>query len=152
MFGTKDAGEQWIVQLLANSTVHIGLYDDEVDDPSDAADLPLSTEPDDGNYQRLEYSPGTVPLEMQQNANGDWQLVFSEQTFDLINTTGGSVNGSFGVVNYQAQSESEANDHLWFTDGLTDDQDDSVRVELEGSKAFDFSGTYTVIDPGQSVP
>ena len=149
MFGTKDAGEQWIVQLLANNTVYIGLYDDEVDDPPDAADLPLSTEPDDGNYQRLEYSPGSVPLSMQQDENGDWQVVFPEQTFDLINTTGGSVSGSFAVVSYQAQSETKANNHLWFTDGLTNNEGNPVQVELEGSKSFDFSGTYTVIDPGQ---
>ena len=149
-FSTKDTGEQFIVQSLADKTAYVGLYDESTDQLPDGADVPVPTEPSDGNYQGLTYSASTTPLSINQNTEGDWEVVFAEQRFDLTNATG-YVDGAFVVINYQAQDESSANDHLWFTTELTDVQGNATQVDLEGTNGLDFSATYTVIDPSQVV-
>lgn len=146
--GTKDFGEEYLAGLIAaNTAVWVGLHNDADDHLPDDADVPIPTEPSDGNYARLEYALGT--LDIQQNANGDWEVFFPARTFDLTNTTGGTVDSVFATINYQAAGESAAVDHLWFSEAIFDENGNEIRIDLEASDGFGFSGAYTVLDRNQ---
>jgi len=148
-----NSGEQYRKKLLSGSiapptSYFVGLIDsntDTIDETTDADDL--ESEPDDGNYQRLQYDLGTATLGETLDANNDWQLVMNEQTFDLVNTTGGYVDHGVVVVRYQADGESSENDHAFFFVKLTDAQGNPTRIDLEGTNEATFSATLTDVEP-----
>ena len=149
-FGTKDTGEQFIVKYLFTeevtkpASVTVGLYDDSTDALSEAGDVgDITTEPSDGNYSRLTYSFGTTDFSSATDSNNDWQSVFATKTYDLTNTTG-MVDGFFVVINYQAEGESAANNHLLTTDALRDETGTASTFDLSQQSSGDFDGTFTV--------
>ena len=148
----KDRGEEYRKKLLSGAigqpqSYYVGLYNESEDQLTDDADLPIPSEPDDGNYQRLQYPLGSDTMSEQINAEGDWQLTFEGQSFDLVNTTGGYVDAAFIVVPFAGEDDAETTDHLFFTVKLYDSQGNPTDVDLEGSNSFTFSSTFTDVDP-----
>ena len=117
--------EQWTEEVTKPTSVDIGLYDDTVDDPGDEDDLPLSSEPDDGNYARQSIDFGDVDMEADL-VSGDWQVEFSDNgsaiSFDVGGTTG-DVDSWFIVIEFEAAGDSSPTDHLAMTGALSQSYD-----------------------------
>lgn len=116
-----DLGEEYLVKNnLDTSSVDVGLYNDASDSVSDGDDLPLSSEPSDGNYTRQ--SGETLSA---TDISGDWGADNDNViTFDVTNTTG-TVDSYFFVANFQAvdTGDGSSTDHLILTGSLSQSYD-----------------------------
>lgn len=126
-----DLGEEWMItNNLDSVSVDVGLYNDATDAVSDTDDLPLSTEPSDGNYVRQ-----TGQAVSASDISGNWGVDNdSVVTFDVTNTTG-TVDSYFFVANFQANDTGDgaATDHLVLTGSLSQSYDLSNLDTLEVS-------------------
>lgn len=109
-----DLGEEHFTKNGLQVSFDFGLYYDNTDAVSETDDLPLSTEPTGSAYGRQSVTVGSAET---QDLSGDWgfQVSTSFDTSDSSQT----VDGTFGVVNFQAEdtSDGSANDHLHHTAG-----------------------------------
>lgn len=115
-----DLGEEFALETnLEGASVSVGLYNDGSDGVSETDDVPLGSEPSDGNYAR---QSATLTL---VDESGDWAAETSAQvSFDVIDTTG-TVDSYFIVANFTANDtgDSGANDHLICTGALSQSRD-----------------------------
>lgn len=130
-----DLGEEWLTKTgLATATVQIGLYDDAAagttgDSIADTSDLPITSEPADGNYVRQT----NVGMSAFDSGAGDWGIQNDAQvSFDVTNTTG-TVDSWFMVANFQAADTGDtvANDHLVCTGALSQEYDLSNNTAMD---------------------
>lgn len=124
-----DIGEEWMVTTnLDAETVDVGLYNDSTDAVADTDDLPLSSEPGDGNYTRQ-----TGVAVTASDISGDWGIDNDNAiTFDVTDTTG-TVDSYFFVANFQSSDTGDgtATDHLVLTGSLSQSYDLSNLDTLE---------------------
>jgi len=112
-----DLGEEYMItNNLDSATFDVGLYNDASDAVSDSDDLPLSSEPSDGNYTRqVDVSVSASDI------SGNWGIDNDNViTFDVTDTTG-TVDSYFFVANFQANDtgDGSATDHLILTGSLS---------------------------------
>lgn len=113
-----DIGEEWMIKNNLDSvSVDVGLYNDSTESVSDTDDLPLSTEPSDGNYTRQ-----TNEALSAADISGNWGVDNDTTiTFDVTNTTG-DVDSYFFVFNFDSADAGDggtAADHLVLTGSLS---------------------------------
>lgn len=125
-----NIGEEWMVKTnIDGETPDVGLYNDSTDAVGDSTDIPLSSEPTNGNYSR---STGIAIT--AANEGGDWGITNDASiTFDVTNTSG-TVDSYFFVVNFastEAEDGGTAADHLVFTGALSQSYDLSNLDTLE---------------------
>lgn len=130
-FGYTAAHCEWLAKYAYSnsvgrpSTFEVLLYDDSVDELGFHDDLTdISSEPDDGNYQRATLSfPGDVMVSMDDRGSS---VVPISATFDFQGVTG-EVD-SVGIA-WQAQleGEGERHPHLMVREQLAEREDLSDR-------------------------
>lgn len=123
-------------------TVEVGLYHDATDGISDPDDLgAITTEPSGASYSRQSVSIDSTDITISKDANGNWQALFKDITFDLSDSSQ-TVDGYFVVANFQASEtgDSSAQDHLIFTGALDQEYN-----------ASNIGGTLTVQDAGRAA-
>lgn len=93
-----DLGEEYIIKNNFAATYNAGLYNSSTDSLGDGSDLSnVSTEPGGAAYARQ--ATATTALD----ASGDWGVDNdSQESFDLSDTTSGSVDGWFWETSFQA--------------------------------------------------
>jgi hypothetical protein len=113
-------GEEYLSKNgLQGAAFSVGLYNDTTDTISEADDLAqITTEPSNGNYARQAV---TVASGDMADFSGQYGMEVSV-TFDVTNTTG-TVNYAFLMVNFQADGDGGATDHLVATAALGMDRD-----------------------------
>lgn len=143
-------GAQFVVKFMFTNEVNqpsstaIGLYDSQVDTLDEGKDMAdLDSEPDDGQYQRLDYTFGSTDFASELGTTSNWRAEFTEKTFDLTNTTG-YADSYFEVMNFQAEGETAANDHLFTFGPLLDSNGNQLRIDLGSAQSFDFTGSVIV--------
>jgi len=122
-----DTGEEFAVKdlfridlLTKPASVSIGLYNDATDALSDTSDIgDITTEPTGGSFSRQSASFDSADFTVQDNANGNFEAVIADQTFDTSDSSQ-DVDAYFVVVNFQSSDtgDTSANDHLYFTGPL----------------------------------
>lgn len=122
-----DLGEEFVIDAVITQlgTEDIGLYDDSTDSISDTNDLSdITTEPSGGSYARQSTAFSAA------DSGGDWQIDSDSQlSFDLSDSTSGTVDSWFLEVNFQADDTGDGSgtDHLLVTGSLQKERDvDSV--------------------------
>lgn len=128
--GLKDTGEEAIIkyfftdEITRPSSIDIGLYNDAVDDITDAQDVDdIDTEPTGASYSRQTVQFGTAEM-TSQTSGTDWGVEFDSRGFDTSDSSQ-IVDSYFAVINFQSEEtgDSSANDHLLFTAPLDSDYD-----------------------------
>lgn len=119
-----DTGEEYILDVVMDgsvsrvTSVDVGLYNDDTDSLSEDDDVgDITTEPSGSDYERQ-----SVDLDSDatnEDEDGDWQTTFSQQTFD-VGDSSQEVDAYFVVVSFTSDDtdDSEDNDHLFFTGDL----------------------------------
>lgn len=139
-----DYGEEWLnkTDLTGITGVDVGLYNDADDGAdtggdsiSDTSDLPINSEPSDGNYTRQTGQAITV-----EDIGGDWGFDNDDPIqFDTSSTTG-TVDSWFVVYAFTSDQDTDGTvDHLIATGGLSQAYDLSNVDQLDIS-AGDGSG------------
>ena len=126
------------------SSIDVGLYDDATDALQDSSDIgDLTTEPGSGGtYSRTTLTFGPGDFTAESNANGNWQVVFSDMTFD---TSGESdpVDAYFCAITFDSEEQNDGgtpSEHLLFTGDL-DQSYDLTQID-----SFTLSGAGLEID------
>jgi hypothetical protein len=125
-----DIGEEYMITTnLDAESVDVGLYNDTTDSVTDTTDLPLSSEPADGNYNRAVGEAVSA-----SDISGNWGIDNDGViTFDVSNTTG-TVDSYFFVANFASTDAGDggtATDHLVLTGSLSQSYDLSNLDTLE---------------------
>jgi hypothetical protein len=125
------------------SGINVGLYydsDDSFVDGSDVGDI--STEPGGPSYSRTPLSFGESSFTAESNTNQNWQVVFSDMTFDTSDSDQ-SVDAYFCTISFASEETNDgttAQDHLLFT-GSLDQSYDLTQID-----SFTLSGAGLEID------
>lgn len=128
----NDLGEEYTIKTdLDAVSLDVGVYDDASagatgDAVSDTDDIPLTTEPTDGNYVRQ-----TVAMSAD-DLSGNWGVdTDTDAVFDMTNTTG-PVDSWMAVANFQAvdTADGAVTDHLVCTGALSQEYDLSNLTQL----------------------
>jgi len=116
------------------TTFDIGLYDDAADDIQSDGDLPqITTEPTGSTYSRQTVNASAITAAFQ---GGRWQVAFPDADFDVSDSSQ-TVRSGFIVVQFAADGDGSATDHLLGTFDLGETADLSAR-----------SGTYGIAEYG----
>lgn len=124
------------------SGLTIGLFSDNTDGLTDADDVDsITTDPNGSAYARATLSFGTSQFTAESNANGNWQVVFSDMTFDTSDSSN-SVDAYYVEINFQSQEtgDTSKSPHLLFTGDL-DQSYDLTQID-----SFTLSGAGLEID------
>ena len=123
-----DTGEQFNKKYIFTDEVskpanlQVGLYSDSSDQLSDEDDIDdIQSEPDDGNYVRQDVPFDDTGFQAEQpgGAGTPWEANTTDDiVFDLEDTTG-EVDYYFVVVEYEAEGDTGAQDHLYWTGELS---------------------------------
>lgn len=127
-----DTGEEIIIRDFFEESVSkpadfkIGLYEDATDSLTDSSDIgDINNEADGGSYGRVTLAFDTADMTAEDNATDNWQVVFSDVTFDTTDSTV-SVDSYFTVVEFASQDKNDggtATQHLLFTGSLDQSYD-----------------------------
>lgn len=120
-------GEEHFVKNGLKVSFDFGVYDDDADTITETDDIgSIGTEPG-GSYSRNTTSISTSEV---SDYSGDWGFQVTE-SFDTSTSSQGSIDGSFAVVNFQAEESSDgsAQDHLHHTAGPFSQQRDLSSVD-----------------------
>lgn len=105
-----DLGEEYLITGTVEVSFDMGLYNTSTDSLGDTSDVGnVTSEPGGASYARQ----GT--LTSAGDFSGDWGVDnFSQESFDLSDSSTGSVDGWFFVKSFQAQDtgDGSATDHL----------------------------------------
>jgi hypothetical protein len=144
-----DTGEEFAIkdlfrgdQLTKPTSVNIGLFSDSTDNLSDNSDIgSINTEPTGSSFSRQTASFDSSDFTVQDNTNGNFETVISDQVFDTSDSSQ-DVDAYFIIVNFQSDdtNDSSANDHLFFTGNLDQTYD------LNSVDQFTLSGAGLEID------
>lgn len=111
-----DLGEEHFVKNGLKVSFDFGLYDDGTDAIVDTDDVgAITTEPSGSAYARQSVTISSTEV---QDLSGDWGFQVTV-TFDTSDSSQTSIDGTFGVVNFQAEDtgDASAQDHLHHTAG-----------------------------------
>jgi hypothetical protein len=123
-----DIGEEHVVKNGLLVSMDFGVYDDGSDSVAEGDDLPLSSEPSGSNYSRQSVTFGSSEA---GSYSGDWG-VETTVTFDTSDSSQLSIDGSFGVVNFDSDVAGDAGtptDHLHHTAGPFSQERDLSSVD-----------------------
>jgi hypothetical protein len=126
--GYHDVGEEWSQKLTfrrdritRDTTVTVVLFDDSVDQLSDASDVSdITTQPTTGNYSPVTFQLDGADIAVSEQ-NNDIRVEASV-VFDLVNVTD-SVDSTGLIVDFQSDivnAETSQNPHLIYTAPLDD--------------------------------
>lgn len=123
--GIHNTGKEFMMDYIFGNessvaSVESGLYNDTVDDLSEASDLSdITTEPSGASYARQSASFGTNFTNSFDGQN--WESKMDNVTFDLSDSTQ-ELDSVFIIVNFDSDYAGDAGtpqDHLWFTRSLS---------------------------------
>lgn len=143
-----DTGEEAIIRdfftesISKPASVSVTLFNDSTDALSDTSDTSdLTTEPGGSSFNRQTASFGTTDFTAEDNANGNWQAVIADQTFDTSDSSQ-TVDAYAVLISFQANDtgDGSAQTHLLFTGNLDQSYD------LSGIDSFTLSGAGLAID------
>lgn len=120
--------------LTPVSSLELGVYNDSNDSLTDSSDIgDISTQPSGAAYSTQTVSlPGDLTL--QYNASNNYEKIFADQTYDTSDSTQ-TIDAYFAKINYQADGDGSATDHLYFTGIL------NQSFDLSGIDSFVVSGS-----------
>jgi hypothetical protein len=122
--GYHNVGEEWAQKLTfrrdritRDTTVTVVLFDDSVDQLTDASDVSdITTQPTTGNYAPVTFQLDSTDITVSDQNNDDTRAEASV-TFDLNNTSD-NVDSAGLIVDFQSDivnTESGQNPHLIYT-------------------------------------
>jgi len=124
-----DIGEEHVAKNGLQVAFDFGIYDDDIDGVTETTDIAgITTEPAGSNYARQSVTPGAAET---GNYSGDWGFQ-TTVTFDTSDSAQGSIDGTFGVVNFDSEEAGDAGtptDHLHHTAGPFSQQRDLSSVD-----------------------
>lgn len=121
-----DTGEEVIIRdffeesVSKPASVSVGLFSDGASTLSDNDDLAaLANEPTGSAYNPQTLSFGQTDFTAEDNTSGNWQVVFSDLTYDVSDSSE-SVDAYYVSINFQSNDtgDTSAQDHLLFTGDL----------------------------------
>lgn len=138
-----DVGEEFFIKYIwkhskvsSVDTVEVALFNSGEDEITDCLDLPLDSEPSDGNYERQVLSFDSEDVSISK-VDGSWVMYFRNHTFDVRNTTG-SVDHYAVIVEFESddKGDSSPQKHICFVGELNElkdlTTDDQVTLEEAG--------------------
>lgn len=127
-----DTGEEIIIRdffeesITKPTDMRIGLFNDSLDTLGDSDDIgQINNESDGASYGRIPLNFGTTDFTAEDNASTNWQVVFSDVTFDTTDSTV-SVDAYFTVLDFASKDANDGgttNTHLLFTGSLDQSYD-----------------------------
>ena len=143
-----DTGEEVIIRHFFEETVSkpgsvsVGLFSDSAAPLSDDSDMAqLANEPQGSAYTSQTLNFGTSGFTAEDNTNENWQVVFSDLTFDVSDSSE-AVDAYYVSITFESQDagDSSAQEHLLFTGDLDQEYD------LTAIDSFTLSGAGLEID------
>lgn len=134
-----DTGKEFLAKYVFEesvdkpSSVDVGLYHESDDNLSETDDIDdITTEPNGSNYSRQSVDFGSTDWSTEFS-DGDWDAFFDEITFDLSDSDN-TVDSYFVVINFEADGDDSANDHLFFSSDLSQEYELNNLDQLDGSE------------------